>query len=323
MNFNNMTQNAKDDLLKSVVDVVEKHSGNSPLKKTASVEEVPEQTKERIFSSLFQGPNGLKRVAFAMQKPLKLKLDYVAVGRKILLPDELPQGEVPLYDKDIPEFPAVRVGAHGTPPEVHASNKIKRIQFPTFPISINENIKWEELQVRRYPAFDRAKERAAIAGAVAEDLNVFNLLSKAADVGPNDDIAANYLSRSVIADAKGVIAQNQLIAGAIVINPKQYAEIEKWGSDELDQVTLNTITETGMIGSILGIKLIVSTKMPADTAYVVTTPDKLGRMPIRKSAEVHVFNNIPKTQFDIVNWEQLGFGIHNTHGVVRLDLSGE
>ena len=322
MNLNYMSQRQKDDLLRSVIAVIESKGGDAGVSRTASLEEVPAATKERIFSTLFQGPNGLKRVAFAMGKPLKIKLDYVAVGRKILLPDDLPQGELPIYDKDIPEFAAVRIAAHGTPPEVDVSPKIKRVQFPTFPITVNEQIKWEEIQIRRYPAFDRAKERAAIAGAIAEDLDVFALLEKAATVGPNPTLSSNYVSRSLLADAKGEITKNQLMVGAIVMNPKQYADIEKWTSDDLDQVTLNTITETGMIGSILGVKFIVSTRIPVGTVYAVTTPDKLGRMPIRKAPEVHVFNNIPKTRFDIVVWEQVGFGIHNTNGVVKIEITG-
>ncbi|MHA1303729.1 MAG: hypothetical protein ACTSPI_08510, partial [Candidatus Heimdallarchaeaceae archaeon] len=265
-NMNGLSQDQKDSLLRSIVSVIEKETGKSPLSRQASAE-VSDEVKERIFSSLFNGPNGLKRVAFAMQKPLKTRLDYVAVGRKILLPDELPQGEPPLYDKDIPEFAAVVVGAHGAPPIVEASQQIKRIMFPTFPITIDETINWEEIQVRRYPAFDRAKERAAISSAIAEDLNVFAVLEKAAEVGPNETLTGNRVSRAILADAKGIIGSNQLIAGAIIMNPLQYADIEKWQSDELDQVSLNTITETGMFGSILGVKLIVSTRIPVGTVY--------------------------------------------------------
>ena len=61
------------------------------------------------------------------QVPLKDRLDYVAVGRKMLLIDELPQGEVPQYDLDIPEFGAVKIAARGAAPIVEAN--IKRVEF--------------------------------------------------------------------------------------------------------------------------------------------------------------------------------------------------
>jgi len=48
------------------------------------------QEREAAFTALLQSGSGLKRVAFAMQAPLKNRLDYVAVGRKLFLVDELP-----------------------------------------------------------------------------------------------------------------------------------------------------------------------------------------------------------------------------------------
>ena len=63
--------------------------------------------------------------------------------------DELPQGEIPQYDLDIPEFGAVRIAGRGIPP-IHEAN-IKRIQIPTWSLSVNEVIKWEDITIRRYP----------------------------------------------------------------------------------------------------------------------------------------------------------------------------
>jgi hypothetical protein len=70
---------------------------------------------------------------------------YVAVGRKLFLVDELPQGEIPAYDLDIPEFGAVRIAARGVPP-VHEAN-IKRIEIPTWSLTVDHTIKWEEIKI--------------------------------------------------------------------------------------------------------------------------------------------------------------------------------
>jgi hypothetical protein len=120
-------------------------SGSSFSRKAEQNPNLPSSPAEReaAFTALLQSGSGLKRVAFAMQTPLKNRLDYVAVGRKILLVDELPQGEIPQYDLDIPEFGALRIAGRGTPP-VHEAN-IKRIQIPTWSLSINESIKWEDI----------------------------------------------------------------------------------------------------------------------------------------------------------------------------------
>ena len=88
---------------------------------------------------------------------------------------------------------------------------------------------------------------------------------------------------------------------------------------ELDQVTLNAATETGSVGVFFGLQLLVSTKLPdPSVVYLTTTPDKLGRIPVRKELEVKIFDNAPKTSFNIVGWQILGFGIHNSFGVVRI-----
>lgn len=293
---------------------------NSSLVKKADNNQVPSHVAEMAWTDLLQRPNGLRKVAFIMQTPLKNRLDYVSVGRKLLLTDELPAGEIPVYDLDIPEFGAVKIAARGQAPIVETN--VKRVEFPTFPISVNETVKWEEISVRRYPVFDRAKERTAIAVAVAEDLEIFALLKKAADLGYNgpDPVATRPLSRQYFGQLYATIAKNQLIPSAYLLNPLYYGDIFSWDAKDLDQVSLNVLIETGQFGVLHGVRLILSTKMPLGYVYAVTTPDKLGRLPERKSVEIKIFDNIPQQQFDIVAWEQIGLGIHNPHGVARIQV---
>lgn len=56
----------------------------------AGVESATMDQKEAAFTALLSSSAGLKRAAFAMSAPLKSRLDYVAIGRKLLLVDELP-----------------------------------------------------------------------------------------------------------------------------------------------------------------------------------------------------------------------------------------
>jgi hypothetical protein len=293
------------------------------MKRTASQVEVgnvdPKQ-KEELFNFLFTGPNGLKRVAYAMTGPLKELLDYHGIGRRLLKVDPIPQGELPIYDKDIAEFASVRVANQGVPPQVET--RVKRVQFPTFQMARNARVMYEDIQVRRYPIFDRAKERVAISMAIAEDREVFNILNVASLVGPNPAVnlaAGPFMSRSVLAEAYGVLAGNQLQPAQLVMHPQRYKDILKYTSDELDQVTLNAATETGSVGVFFGLQLLVSTKLPdPSVVFLTTTPDKLGRIPVRKELEVKIFDNAPKTSFNIVGWQILGFGIHNSFGIVRI-----
>ena len=325
----NLTNRQKDKLIENILGLVQKSSGGpygSGLSRKASagaveVGNVDPKTKEDLFNFLFTGPNGLKRVAYAMQQPLKELLDYHGLGRRLLKVDPIPQGEFPIYDKDIPEFASVKVANFGVPPQVET--RVKRVAFPTFQLARNARVAYEDIQVRRYPIFDRAKERVAISMAIAEDRVVFNILNVASLVGPNPSVklaSGPFLSRSVLAEAYGLLASNQLQPAQVVLHPSRYADILKYTADELDQVTLNATTETGSVGVFFGLQLLVSTKVPdPNVVFLVTTPDKLGRIPVRKELEVKIFDNAPKTSFNIVGWEVIGFGIHNSFGVVRIE----
>lgn len=241
-----------------------------------------------------------------MQTPLKDRNDYVAVGRKLLLTDELPQGEVPVYDLDYPEFPAVVVSARGVPPLVEANSK--RIMIPTFSITVDSSVHYEDIQIRRFPAFDRAKERVAIANAIAEDEQIFGLLDDAVTNGPNTPItnSTGPATRADLVRLMGIILSRQLAPGAYVMNPMRYTDIVAWGNDQVDQVSLNVIVETGQFGVLHGTRMILSTRINPRRIYLTTTPDKLGRIPERKPIEVKVVDWPKDTRYYITSWEQVG-----------------
>ena len=321
----NLNSKQKDALLENILKLVQKSSGGSMgamTRKAASVEvgDVTPAKKDELFNFIFTGPNGMKRVAYAMQGPLKELLDYHGLGRRLLKVDPIPQGEFPIYDKDISEFASVRVANFGTPPLVEA--KVKRIQFPTMQLSRNARVPYEDIQIRRYPVFDRAKERIAISMAIAEDREIFNLLNVASLVGPNDAVALgtdDFLERKCFAQAYGVLASNQLQPAQVVMHPLKYANILEYTQADVDQVTLNATTETGSIGVFMGLQLLVSTKLPdSGVVFMTSTPDKTGRIPLRKELEVKVFDNAPKISFNIIGWELIGFGISNSYSVVRI-----
>jgi len=175
-------------------------------------------------------------------------------------------------------------------------------------------------------AFDRAKERCAISMAIGEDDEIFAVLKAASELPPNtgNDVIAvggGVLTRGVFADLYGVIAGRQLVPSTYLLHPRKYADIQKWDSTDLDQVSLNVLVETGQYGVLFGSRLIVSTRLPQGTGtnrvYCTTTPDKLGRIPERKAVEVKIFDNVNDTAYNIVAWEQIGIGIFNPAGVAR------
>ena len=318
-------EQTKERLLEEIVKMVKTIDSNQLSRSAAATEAgTLDAEKERLFQFLWTGPNRMQRVAAALKAPLKERIDYYGIGRQIMELDEIPVGELPFRDKDIPEFAAVKVAAFGAPPLIEY--RVKRIVFPTFQLSRAYRVAYDELLVRLYPVFDRAKERVSIATAIAEDKTIFQLLDAASNVGPNAWIDGSgtgiLLTRSILADAFAVIEGNQLQVGAVVMHPKRYKDIRKWQNTDLDQVTLNKVIETGSVGSILGVKLLVSPKADPDAVFVITTPQKLGLIPLRKDMEVKVADLPWRSAYYVCSYENIGFGIYNTYGVVRIEFTG-
>ena len=289
----------------------------SPSVPTTALREV-----EARFDAELARPDGLRRIAFALHPVLKRRLDYHAIGRNnVLVVDEITTGDVPFYDVDLPEFGAVFLAGRGEPTRVLSN--VRRIQFPTSAVAAVQQGAYEDISIRPYPVFDRAQERTASSIAIGEDDAIIGLngvVDTATNVGPNTVVAAGSLSRPVIAELAKRILNNQLAFATLLMHPVQYAEIFKWSSNELDQVTLNKVVETGMVGSYLGARLLISTRVDRDRVYALTTADKLGRLPERKAVEVKIFDNVPHLRYDILAWEQIGLGIFNTAGVARADI---
>lgn len=296
---------------------------------TASEQEAINAKREQTFNMYWNSPEGVKKIAFAMSGPLKTRLDYVGIGRKLLMVDTIPAGEIPFYDLDMPEFGAVKIAARGQAPVFEQA--IKRITVPTFEVTVNEVIKKMELSVRRYDVFNRAKERAAISMAIAEDDLVFELVKTAADkntIGTYGTAGNNdFAKKADFAEMYGKISERQLITKTYLMGPRVQADILKWNADELDQVSLNIQLETGNFGSVFGVRTVVATRLDQALAkvdpalkglkpiFALTSPDKLGRMPERKAVEVSIFDNIPKLEFDILGYEIIGMSIYNCGGV--------
>ena len=295
---------------------------------TASEQQAINAKREQTFNMYFNSPDGLKRIAFAMTAPLKTRLDYVGIGRKLLMVDTIPAGEIPFYDLDMPEFGAVKIAARGQAPAFEQA--IKRITIPTFEVTVNEVIKKMELSVRRYDVFNRGKERVAIAMAIAEDDLIFELVDSAVKHQTNQYTtygasATDIVRKADFATMLGKIAEKQLIAKTYLLGARTQADLLKWDSNDLDQVSLNIQLETGNFGSIFGVRTVVSTRLDQvvnkldntvkQPIFALTTPDKLGRIPERKAVEVSIFDNIPKLQYDILGYEILGMSIYNIGGV--------
>lgn len=64
-------------------------------------EEADRDMKQKLISEYISTAAGRERLAAAMAQPIRSNRDYVGVARRTFLVDPLPDGALPIYDRDI------------------------------------------------------------------------------------------------------------------------------------------------------------------------------------------------------------------------------
>ena len=96
--------------------------------------QVSNELKQQIISEYVKTAAGRAKLAASMVQPLRMRRDYTAVGRKTFLVEQLPDGALPIYDKD-PDVSAFVVGEEGQ--NILAIQKPRRVIFQLFEIASN------------------------------------------------------------------------------------------------------------------------------------------------------------------------------------------
>src|SRR3989344_2275816 len=115
---------------------------------------VTNAVKQKIIGEYIKTPQGRAKLAASMTQPLRMRRDYSAVGRKTFLVEELPDGALPIYDKD-PEVTAYVIGEEGG--SIVAVQKPRRVLFPLFEIASLPEIPLTQIKERRFDMIERAQ----------------------------------------------------------------------------------------------------------------------------------------------------------------------
>ena len=103
--------------------------------------------KYAIISEHVRTAAGRQKLAASMIQPLRQRRDYTSVGRKAFYVEQLPDGALPMYDKDS-NVAAYLVGEEGD--NIISVVKPKRVMFPLFEIAANPEIPLTEIKARRF-----------------------------------------------------------------------------------------------------------------------------------------------------------------------------
>ena len=115
------------------------------------------EQKEYLIAKALETDEGRAALASAMANPIRQSLDYQGIARKLLVVDPLPQGALPVYDKDV-DAKAFVIPKRGSAPDQIIEGD--RIQVPTFEIVSYPQVRFSQVKERRFNVIDRAQMRA-------------------------------------------------------------------------------------------------------------------------------------------------------------------
>lgn len=279
------------------------------------------QTKYEVISQHIRTAAGRQRLAASMIQPLRRRRDYTSVGRKAFFVEPLPDGALPIYDKD-PTITAYVVGEEGE--NIVAVAKPKRVLFPLFEIASNPEIQLTEIKQRRYDLIERSVDLGKSEIQAEEDRKVFAVMDAlAADpTNPNPAIpVTGNLTANALADAFAAIERSDIRVATVFLNAKDYADLRKWDRDTLDIETQAILLKTGLMATLWGAKLIVSRIVPEGTVYCCGEAEFFGRIPVRTELTVLSADDPKNRLIGFSMFQQIGIGAYNPFALQVLEIT--
>jgi hypothetical protein len=320
---------------------------------------VSTSVKNKIIGDYIKTAAGRQKLAASMTQPLRTRRDYSSVGRKTFLVEQLPDGALPIYDKD-PDVTAYVVGEEGQ--NILAITKPRRVIFPLFEIASNPEIPLTQIKERRFDLIERAQELARAQIQAAEDERVFAVLDAIASQGFDSLGAENELSNytataaltgtpaaystsvgaglvetatngakglkvvapitgAVLADAFALVERHDLRVARVFMNARDYADVRKFNRDILDIESQASLLRTGLQATIWGAQIICSRLVPPGSIYVCCEPEMFGRIPVRTDLTVLSADDPKSRTIGFSVFEQLGIGAYNPRGLVKIEVT--
>lgn len=275
--------------------------------------------KESIIAQALETDEGRVALAQSMVEPIRRSLEYQAVGRKLLMVDELPQGALARYERDVAAVAHI-VARRGAVPDMITEGE--EILVPTFEIAAYPTIRLSEIKARRFYIVDRAQIKAKEAIQKEEDTNIFNALHAAVDLRGQDVTApGSGLDGASLNEAFRMIEQHDLVATKIVMHANQYAAVRTFGKEFFDEATTREILTTGLYGHLWTADIHVSSRMDPTRVLVVASPDTVGAFPIRQDITVLPADDPKKLRLGWVIYEEIGIVVVNDYAISRVTAS--
>ena len=271
--------------------------------------------REALIAQALDTPEGRVALAQAMVEPIRRALEYQAVGRKLLMVDELPQGAYARYEKDVRQTAQV-ISRRGAVPETITEGE--EVLVPTFEIAANPTIRLSEVKARRFYIVDRAQIKAKEAIQKEEDLNIFNAIVAGVTAANTVVSTGGTLTLAALNQAFATIEQHDLTVGKIVMHALRYADVRNFGKTVYDEATQKEVLTTGLFGHLFTADIHVSSKCPTDTVFLLAPAEYVGAFPIRQDITVLPADDPKKLRLGWVIYEEIGIVIINTYAIAEV-----
>ena len=307
------------------------------------------QQQTAMLGQLLKTAGGRQKLAASLGPSLRRRRDYMSIARKALMVETLPDGALPIYDKEfdimaqtVSSTPggsfveAFVVGEEGG--DIVRVTKPKRVTVPTFEIVSNPMIPITQIKERRFDLVARSLNLAKAEVGAAEDGYVFGLFDAVAaaaasatssETAPtfdpvyNVDIAISPpIDLNSMADGFGQVQRHDLSVAFCFFNPRDYTDLLKWTQQNIDRETQRKLLKTGVMGYLWGATLLQSRKVGFGCVYLLADAEFLGVIPERIPLTVMSADRPDLRQIGFSIFENLGFLVFNPSGVQRLTVTG-
>jgi hypothetical protein len=285
-----------------------------------------------MLGQLLKTAGGRQKLAASLGPSLRRRRDYMSIARKALMVETLPDGALPIYDKEFDTTGASFVQAFVVGEEGgDITNVVKpiRVTVPTFEIAANPMIPITQIKERRFDLVARSLNLAKAEVGATEDSYVFALFDAVAAAIPStatandsvfniDQTVTAPISVENLADAHASVERHDLSVAYDFFNPRDYADLKKWTQQNIDRETQRKLLKTGVMGYLWGATLLQSRKVGYGTVYVLADAEFLGVIPERVPLTVMSADRPDLRQIGFSIFEILGFLIFNPSGIQRI-----
>lgn len=298
------------------------------------------QQQTAQLGQLLRNTGGRQKLAASLGPSLRRRRDYMSIARKALMVETLPDGALPIYDKEFDEtgrsfVEAFIIGEEGG--DIVKVVKPRRVTVPTFEIVANPMIPISQIKERRFDLVARSLNLAKAEVGATEDGYVFGLFDAIAaaaatatvttghyDPVYNEDRAAagTAIVPDDLADCFGDVQRHDLSVSYLFFNPRNYTDLLKWTQENIDRETQRKLLKTGVMGYLWGATLLQSRKVGFGCVYVLADAEFLGVVPERIPLTVMSADRPDLRQIGFSIFENLGFLVFNPSGTVRLLVPG-